>query len=1221
MLKHNWGNNDYGVLPPADRQSRLAKAPLASQYARRTMNRRCRIVWLFTACFLLVANFLLAQTPTTDWSIAALDGILTNVPPGQATVKIDDMEILVSNLRAWRNRLAGLPQPKLAFDGISPLWTGGNVYYTFDASVSAEKQRAVLDGAAEWATFANLHFIPRSTEPNYITFRQNDFLGGGQSAVGMIGGQQFTEFGPYAWNRPTVCHEIGHALGLIHEHQRSDRDSYVTILTTNINSFDLPNFTKLTDSQNQSAYDFLSIMHYARNALSIDPATRDTIEPFPQYSSFLNVMGSKFDPVLSASDRAGMAAIYGAGPPLTNVVSNTQDSGPGSLRATLYYALDHPGTTITFNIPTNDPAFSNGVFTILLTDVLPSILNNTVIDATTQPDNAPANRNVHLTSISPPIPGTYPCALHFHGTNSAVKGLFITGAPAMGILIDQGACSNIIGGPLSGDRNIISGNGQQGIAIFDFNSIGNVVRGNFIGLDTSGNAALSNAWEAVGIYNGTRGNVVIGNVISGNGAAGVRIGGAHNNTVQGNLIGVNASGTVALPNGWHGVGIYDGSQSNLVGGPLPGQLNVISGNSQQGVIIADTNSAGNVVQGNYIGLDAAGASSISNNWEGIAIFNGARYSMVAGNIISGNGAAGVAISGPGTDNNVVQGNYIGLDAPGSATLPNQGPGAVIYSSSKSNLVGGILPAQRNVISGNMQQGVAIADPDTIGNTVSGNYIGLNPAGTAAMSNKYAGISIFNGASSNIIGGLKAKAGNVISGNGGEGLTIDGSDTTDNCVWGNFIGLNAAGDAAVSNAWSGIAIFNGARSTLIGGKTIAQRNVISGNAQQGVVVADASTSGNVISGNYIGLNASGTAAIPNVWVGVNFFSGSHDNLVGGAEIGAGNLICGNTGPGIIFQSPETSHNAILGNFIGMSPAGSIAIPNGSGIGIWDGAQLNQVGGVNAGEANVIANNQSDGVQLFDPSTMNNAIRGNSIFGNNGTGIALYNGANLSSPSPSLTSAVLTTNTTVSGSLSSLANTLFQIDFYSSPASPAQGMIYLGTRSVMTDPGGFGGFSTSLAAPVPAGRIITATATDNAGNTSSMSTGVAVTTTSTVNDTVPDSWRELYFGGNGTTTNGQSCATCDPDQDGVNNLQEFLAGTNPTNALSLPRLSAFRPNSSNTVAGFLSSTGIVYQVQTRDDLANGFWTIAENQILGTGTNVFIVDPNPSPIRRFYRLQVLW
>ena len=88
------------------------------------------------------------------------------------------------------------------------------------------------------------------------------------------------------------------------------------LVTANIAAGQEGNFVKLTDSQNKSAYDFLSIMEYSRNSLSVDAAS-DTIEPLPAYAQYLNLMGQQFDPVLSASDRAGMASIYGAGPALT----------------------------------------------------------------------------------------------------------------------------------------------------------------------------------------------------------------------------------------------------------------------------------------------------------------------------------------------------------------------------------------------------------------------------------------------------------------------------------------------------------------------------------------------------------------------------------------------------------------------------------------------------------------------------------------------------------------------------------------------------------------------------------------------------------------------------------------------------------------------------------------------------------------------------------------
>lgn len=123
-----------------------------------------------------------------------------------------------------------------------------------------------------------------------MTVVENTEIEGGFSTVGMVGGQQFLDIGPTSWNRATICHELGHTLGLVHEHQRSDRDSYVTILTNNIAPGQEGNFVKLTDSRNTGPYDFLSVMHYARNSLSISN-NLDTIEPLPAYSQYLDVMG------------------------------------------------------------------------------------------------------------------------------------------------------------------------------------------------------------------------------------------------------------------------------------------------------------------------------------------------------------------------------------------------------------------------------------------------------------------------------------------------------------------------------------------------------------------------------------------------------------------------------------------------------------------------------------------------------------------------------------------------------------------------------------------------------------------------------------------------------------------------------------------------------------------------------------------------------------------
>jgi hypothetical protein len=203
-------------------------------------------------------------------------------------------------------------------------------------------------------------------------------------------------------------------------------------------------------------------------------------------------------------------------------------------------------------------------------------------------------------------------------------------------------------------------------------------------------------------------------------------------------------------------------------------------------------------------------------------------------------------------------------------------------------------------------------------------------------------------------------------------------------------------------------------------------------------------------------------------------------------------------------------------------------------------------------------------------------------------------------------------------------VYHLDFYANPppSGDTEGITYSGSQDCKTGPGGSTNFTVNLGARVPAGGVITATATDLSGNTSSFSGGVIVTDVSSVNDGIPDAWRAVYFGGNGATTNSQSCATCDPDHNGMNNLQKFLAGLNPTNPASILSLEAVSHTLSENVVSFLSAAGIVYRVESCDNLNVDTWSLLEDQIVGSGTNIFISDPGFAATgNRFYRLQVLW
>lgn len=144
------------------------------------------------------------------------------------------------------------------------------------------------------------------------------------------------------------------------------------------------------------------------------------------------------------------------------------------------------------------------------------------------------------------------------------------------------------------------------------------------------------------------------------------------------------------------------------------------------------------------------------------------------------------------------------------------------------------------------------------NTIEGNFIGLTPSGTP-ISNTADGVVITSGGN-NLIGGVSPAARNVISGNGGNGIEINGTDSG-NLVQGNFIGTRPDGSTLAPNQGSGVFIHNTSDST-VGGPESGARNIISGNEQSGVRIEGASTTGNKVQGNYIGTNSAGTAALGN-----------------------------------------------------------------------------------------------------------------------------------------------------------------------------------------------------------------------------------------------------------------------------------------------------------------------------------------------------------------------
>ncbi|HQR36956.1 MAG TPA: right-handed parallel beta-helix repeat-containing protein [Blastocatellia bacterium] len=316
-------------------------------------------------------------------------------------------------------------------------------------------------------------------------------------------------------------------------------------------------------------------------------------------------------------------------------------------------------------------------------------------------------------------------------------------------------------------------------------------------------------------------------------------------------------------------------------------------------------------------------------------------------------------------------------APSGSAARSNALDGITVTSSSENLIGGTVAAARNVVSGNGGAGIAL-DGGSAMNVIAGNYVGTNAAGTAALANASGGVNVTD-ASMTVIGGASIVERNVISGNGMLGVGVFGSGSANSVVLGDYIGTDFLGLVAVGNEADGVLIQDAPDAT-VGGTTFAARNVLSGNGFSGVAVVGSAGTGAVIIGNTIGANSRATTAVPNTGNGV-YLENAVGTRIGGPATGEGNIIAGNEALGVgLFQG--TTDVRIQGNTIGLG-ADAVALPNGAdGVYIQDSSN-NLIGGQQLGEPNVIASNGASGVLVF--SGERNAIVQNSVFDNGWIGI--------------------------------------------------------------------------------------------------------------------------------------------------------------------------------------------------------------------------------------------
>ena len=920
--------------------------------------------------------------------------------------------------------------------------------------------------------------------------------------------------------------------------------------------------------------------------------------------------------------RPGMGATY--------TVTNAADSGAGSLRTAILSANTNLGTdTIAFNLPASlvislasplpivsekvringasQPGYTKAPL-VTLARVSSSVTNGLVLGAS----------------------GCTVTAIRVHGFDS---GILVT-APVC-VVQTCYFMSNTEAGVhvMAGGTRILDGyfaTNETGVYLDSGNT--NSVLGNSIGVHPLNGTVNGNRR---GIFIASDRNYIggtaagDGNVISGNSLRGIEISWVgSSNSIRGNLIGTDASGTAAIPND---IGIQIGGTDNTVGGIKEGSRNVISGNRLYGIKMSSSTQPieRNKIEGNFIGTDVTGSNALPND---VGIFleeTFCKSNSIGGglesqrNVVSGNAGAGINLNL--APDNAIQGNYVGLDVSGRYDLGN-GSHGVLVENAWNTEVGGTNAEAGNVVSGNGGHGIFLFGRLSDGSTVRQNRIGTTAAGGQALANDHSGVMV-SSARETTIGGIGA--GNVISGNAEYGIYITGSDVHDVTVQGNWIGTTASGQGALGNGYEGIYLID-APSNLIGGVAASAGNVVSANGSRGIAVVGAGSVSNVVQSNLIGVDEDGEDPLPNGSSGL-FLSEVQGCRIGGdLFVGGGNLISGNGGDGI--RMFNCSACELVGNRIGGHAAGAGFGGNtNSGIYLGSMSSNNLIGGDVWSEANLVAYNGDAGIALGDTSnSVGNRIDYNWIFGNGELGIDLGDdgptpndvfiggdpddGPNNLQNFPSITNVFVDgSDLRIQGLIRSGIGQTYKINFYGStqidPSGYGEGEFILGTTNVFTAPLDQARFDATVPAPDPLPDYYAATATHlDSGDTSEFSHFAMLDSDG---DGMPDGWEQRFFG---------SATAGDPaghgDDDGIPNLDEFYGDTDPTDGDSFLRIVDI--SNTNLVVGhrtavlFPSSAFRQYRVEHADMsglLTNGWTAGAAGYEPGTGENMTGLDILPA------------
>lgn len=637
---------------------------------------------------------------------------------------------------------------------------------------------------------------------------------------------------------------------------------------------------------------------------------------------------------------------------------------------------------------------------------------------------------------------------------------FAIGAPGSQQTIQPLSALPAISDPLELDGWSQGGSGYSGPPLVELN--GALAGSSAIGLNITGGGSL------------VRGLVING--FTGTFSSGIRLQTGGDNWIYGNYIGVNFGGDARVAN-TRGIWIDNGSSNNRIGTNADGvndaaERNVISANVEQNIWVYQPATTGNKIMGNTIGLNAAGTAAVGTSNTTVAT-NGILVQEASYTIIGTDGDG----QGDALEGNVIAGNTYNINLTGTSTNRSHH------------------------------------------NRVSGNRIGTNAGGAASVGLQVEGVRVFV-TENNIIGtdgdGVSDELeGNLISGNSDFGIMLQQTGALNNVVAGNKIGTDITGMNSIPNGFGGApraGIVLGGYGNRIGTNSDGlsddlERNLISGNIQTSIAaiyfnnLPNPEAPATIIAGNWMGVNATGLAALPN-----NYGISGTSNV---PVIIRDNVIAANTIEGI---STNSSNMLITGNRIGVGADGVTPLGNGQN-GMFLSGNGNIIGGIGPGDANIIAHNGTvsafySGVRVGNTG-LRNTIRGNRIYANSQLGIDLRwpDGVNINDdgdpdtggnnlqnyPLITFAQGYSDGTTRIQGTLNSNPNTAFTLDFYYSaaadPSGYGEGEFYLGETGVTTGADGNATFDVTLPVTLPPNQFVTATATHADGSTSEFSLALA------------------------------------------------------------------------------------------------------------------------------------